>query len=226
MSLSACDHRGPIKAVKSSTNATVANGPLSVGIVAPGLVEPWGDEVKVAAKENGWIADILVKEGQQVGAGDILARLDDGAQVAGVALAEADVAEAQTLLDRATRGSTAEELAEARAQWDAASARAERARMDAVRFSRLMEEGLIGRAEGERALREAEQEAATATGLGARHQAAIRGAADRGHQCHAKKIRGRAGKASRREGRARSPAGDLSDRGQGPMEPLSNRRDL
>ena len=174
LSAAGCNHRGPAKTVKRSSRAPVA-GPLSTAVVAPGVVEPWGEEVRVAAKEAGWIAEIRVREGQRVEAGDVLARLDDGAQAAGLAAATAEVAELEALLQRARQGSTAEELAQARAERDAAAARAERARSDAVRFSHLMEEGLVARAEGERAVKDAEAEAAVAASLEARYAAAIRG---------------------------------------------------
>lgn len=169
-----CHQRGPVEAVTQTSRASVA-GPLSTAVVAPGIVEPWGEEVRVAAKEAGWIAEIKVREGQRVEAGELLARLDDGAQAAGVALATADVAELEALLERARRGSTAEELAQARAERDAAAARADRARSDAARFSRLMEEGLVARSEGERAVKDAEAEAAAAASLEARYAAAVRG---------------------------------------------------
>ncbi len=169
-----CHHRGPAKTVKASSRASVA-GPLSTAVVAPGVVEPWGEEVRLAAKEAGWIAEIRVREGQRVEAGEVLARLDDGAQAAGLAAATAEVAELQALTQRARQGSTAEELAQARAERDAAAARAERARSDAARTSRLMEEGLVARAEGERAVKDAEAEAAAAASLEARYAAAIRG---------------------------------------------------
>jgi len=169
-----CHHRGPVKAARRASPAAVA-GPLSTAVVAPGVVEPWGEEVRVGAKEAGWIAEIRVREGQRVEAGEVLARLDDSSQAAGVTLASAEVAELEALLERARHGSTAEELRQARADWDAAAARAERARSDAARFSRLMEVGLVARAEGERALKDAEAEAAAAASLEARYEAAVRG---------------------------------------------------
>jgi len=169
-----CHHRGPAKAERRAPRPPVA-GPLSTAVVAPGVVEPWGEEVRVAAKEAGWVAEIRVREGQRVEAGETLARLDDAAQAAGVSLAIADVAEQEALLRRARQGSTAEELAEARAERDAAAARAERARSDAARSSRLMGEGLVARAEGERAVKDAVAEAAAAAAREARYAAVVRG---------------------------------------------------
>lgn len=167
-----CHHRGPVKAVHRESRATVA-GPLSTAVVAPGVVEPWGEEVRVAAKETGWISEIRVREGQRVVPGETLAKLEDASQAAGVALAAAEVSELETLLERARRGSTAEELAQARAERDSAAARAERARSDAVRVSRLLKEGLVAAAEGERTVKEAEAEAADAAARQARYDAAV-----------------------------------------------------
>lgn len=168
-----CHHRGPADAVRQ-TSPPVA-GTLSAAVVAPGVVEPWGEEVRVAAKEAGWIAEIRIREGQRVEAGEVLARLEDTAQTAGVALARADAAEMATLLRRAKHGATTEELGQARAERDAAIARAERAHSDSARFTRLMGEGLVARAEGERALKDAEAEAATAAALESRYAAVVRG---------------------------------------------------
>ncbi len=169
-----CHHRGPIKPVKRTARASVA-GPLSTAVVAPGIVEPWGQEVRVAAKEAGWIAEIRVREGQRVETGDVLARLDDGEQSAGVAAATAEVSELEALLRRAQRGPTAEEIDQARADRDAAAARAGTARSDAARLSLLMEEGLVSRARGEEAMKDAEAQAATEASFEARYAAALRG---------------------------------------------------
>ena len=169
-----CHHGRPSPAARRVSPSPVA-GPLSIAVVAPGVVEPWGEEVRVAAKEAGWIAEVRVREGQRVEAGEALARLDDGEQAAGVALATADVAEREALRLRAERGPIAEEVAQARAERDAAAARSERARADAARFSRLLADGLVARAEGERALKDAEAEAAAAAALEARYEGVVRG---------------------------------------------------
>jgi multidrug resistance efflux pump len=169
-----CHHRGPIKPAKRAASASVA-GPLSTAVVAPGIVEPWGQEVRVAAKETGWIAEIRVHEGQRVETGDVLGRLDDGEQLAGVAAAGAEVSEMEALLRRAQQGPTAEEIEQARADRNAAAARAEEARSDAARLSRLMGEGLVSLARGEAAVKDAEAQAATEASLEARYAAALRG---------------------------------------------------
>jgi len=54
-----------------------ATVPLSSGIVAAGLVQPETGRKTVQHLEGGIVAEIAVREGQRVEAGDLLARLDD-----------------------------------------------------------------------------------------------------------------------------------------------------
>ena len=84
-------------------------------IVAPGIVEPWGGEIGLSPRESGWIADVLVTEGQHVEAGQLLVILDDETQRVAVELAEADLGEADAGLSKTVHGSTAEELRQVRA---------------------------------------------------------------------------------------------------------------
>lgn len=171
-----CNHR-PLKTARQQPLPPAADrSALAVGaVVAPGIVEPWGDEVKVAAKEAGWIAEVLVVEGQAVKTGDLLARLDSGPQAAGVQMAVAEVAELEALLARSLHGSTIEEVAQAKGELEAATARAWHARAEAQRLSALMREGLVAQSTGERALRDAQAETAGAAALDARYRAVVRG---------------------------------------------------
>jgi len=176
LAVSACDHRAPVRKVHRPTAPAAADiGPLSSGVVAPGIVEPWGNEVRVAAKEAGWIAEIAVHEGQAVRAGDRLAILEDGAQRAAVEVATADVAELEALLERALRGATTEELDQVRAEQAEGTARAARAEAAARRLERLAEAGAAPRAETEDARHEAAAAAAAAAALDARYAGALRG---------------------------------------------------
>lgn len=171
-----CNHRPLKTGRRASATPSADRQPLSTAaVVAPGIVEPWEGEVRVAAKEAGWVAGILVREGQAVRTGDLLALLDEGQQAAGAEVARAEVAELEAVLERALQGATAEELAQVRAERDAAAARAARARSDAGRVSLLMADGLVARADGERALKDAEAETAGAAALQARYQAIVRG---------------------------------------------------
>ncbi|HEY6003829.1 MAG TPA: biotin/lipoyl-binding protein, partial [Anaeromyxobacter sp.] len=118
-------------------------------VVAPGIVEPWGGQADLAAQEPGWIAQIAVKEGEAVRAGQVLAVLEDGAQRHAVDLARAELAEAEAALARIDHGATAEELRQAEAEHAAAKARALLARSDAARTARLHEQRVVSDADAE-----------------------------------------------------------------------------
>lgn len=137
-------------------------------VVSPGIVEPWGAQVDLSAQESGWIADILVHEGDVVRRGQLLAMLDDTAQRRAVELAKADVAEADAALTKTDRGATHEELEQARADRDAAAARAAFARAAAARVARLHDDGVVSDDEGDRAAADARAQAAVAERAAAR----------------------------------------------------------
>src|SRR5262245_40813295 len=97
-------------------------------VVAPGVVEPFGGEIDVAGVGGGGSTEILVKEGERVEAGQILARLDDEVQAAQVEAKIARVKAAFAATKRARRGSRPEEKGEAAASAQAAQARADQSR--------------------------------------------------------------------------------------------------
>ena len=144
-------------------------------VVAPGIVESWGGNIELSPHESGWIAKILVKEGQQVQSGELLAVLDDGAERASVALAEAELAEAEAILAKTLHGATQEELRQARAEAEAGQARAAWAQSNAERTSRLGSEQSIAPAEVERASTEAQTQSALSRASDARLEALERG---------------------------------------------------
>jgi multidrug resistance efflux pump len=145
-------------------------------VVAPGVVEPWGDAIALAAQEPGWIVRVLAAEGQRVEAGQTLAQLEDSAQRHAVALARAELDEAAAALAKLERGATAEELREARAQRSAAAVRAKLARTEADRAARIREAGAAPEADADRAEADARAAAALAEVAEARVQAMERGA--------------------------------------------------
>lgn len=137
-------------------------------IVAPGIVEPWGGEIELSPQEPGWIAEVLVAEGQHVTAGQVLAVLDDVTQRRAVELARAELAEAQAVVTRTARGTTAEELEQARAEARASRARADFAMSEAARVARLGTEAAVARADVERTRAEADAQVALAEKSAAR----------------------------------------------------------
>jgi len=84
----------PATSPAAAPASQLTKAPAGADIVAPGIVEPWGGQVDLAAQEPGWIARVLVKEGDEVREGQLLAALEDGAQRHAVELARAELAEA------------------------------------------------------------------------------------------------------------------------------------
>jgi multidrug resistance efflux pump len=144
-------------------------------VVAPGVVEAWGGSVDVSPRESGWIAKIVVVEGAKVCAGEVIANLDDEPQRAAMEVAEADLAEAQSQLDKTLHGATREELRQARAEAEANRVRAELARRDATRTEKLGGDRAVAPAEVERSTAAADAQEATARASDARLAALERG---------------------------------------------------
>jgi len=131
-------------------------------VVAPGIVEPWGGQVALSARESGWIASLAVKEGTRVEAGRLLATLDDAAQRRAVELAAAELAVAAAELSRLEAGATPDERRQAQADSDGAAARSQLARTSAARAERLHRQGIISDAEAEREAAESTAQVALA----------------------------------------------------------------
>jgi multidrug resistance efflux pump len=104
--------------------APIVDGPASSSVVAPGLVEGSSETIELAFETAGRIEEIRVDEGDQVTAGQVLARLDDRLARARVAAAEAALEAVRARRDVAYRGSRADEIRAARAEADAARAQA------------------------------------------------------------------------------------------------------
>lgn len=138
-------------------------------VVAPGIVEPWGEQVDVAGKESGWLAEIRCNEGDVVVKDQVLALLDDSLQVQAVKLAEAGVNEAKADLLKLQRGATPEELKQAEAEFDAAVARGSLATTSQERTARLHAGGAVS----ETAADQADAEARVQDALKARAEARL-----------------------------------------------------
>jgi len=156
--------------VKAATEAVDAQT-----VVSPGIVEPWGAEVDLSAQESGWIARILVAEGDTVQKGQLLAVLDDASERHGVELAQSELAEAEATLARVERGATSEELDQARAESDAAVARRAFADAEAGRTSRLHADGVVSDNQLDRVTADAQAQSALAARAAARLAELTRG---------------------------------------------------
>jgi multidrug efflux pump subunit AcrA (membrane-fusion protein) len=147
-------------------------------VVAPGIVEAWGGDIALSPRESGWIAKILVSEGQQVKESETIAELDAERERAAVDLAQADLAEAEATLAKTMRGATAEQLRQAESEADASRTRAELARREADRSRRLGQDSALAPSEVERADSEAQAQSAVAQANDARLAEVQRGPRD------------------------------------------------
>jgi HlyD family secretion protein len=98
-------------------------------VSAEGFVVP-DQDADLSFKVGGQVAEVLVAEGDEVQAGQVLIRLDSSQQQqavaqaqAGVAQAQASLVSAQARLDQASAGPTAQAVAQAQAAVDTAKAR-------------------------------------------------------------------------------------------------------
>lgn len=110
-------------------------------IYASGRIEGATEEIELRPELRARVIEVLVREGQQVEAGDVLVRLDGAQQEYKCSAAEADVAMAQAELERLTNGARDEERREAAADVSALSARLEAKRQWHRRIATLREKG-------------------------------------------------------------------------------------
>ncbi|HEX2678036.1 MAG TPA: HlyD family efflux transporter periplasmic adaptor subunit [Polyangiales bacterium] len=97
--------------------ARTAPAPASpLRLVAPGRIEPLGEEIEVASQLSGVVAKVYVEDNAAVQAGQVLAELDRSSLEAQLAAAKADVELARAQLERISGGFRPQERREARAR--------------------------------------------------------------------------------------------------------------
>ena len=106
-------------------------------IFAPGRIEGATPEIELRFRLAGRVDDLLVKEGQTVQKGAILARLDPAEYQHEVALAQAQLDLAEAQLERLLNGARAQERAEAQALYQAKESELERAQLTWERIREL-----------------------------------------------------------------------------------------
>lgn len=109
------------QAQPSFVTVTVRRGDLVLTVEGSGPVQP-AESTVVRAPVGGTVAEVLVKEGQRVRAGDILVRLDDSSARTALEQARVDLESARVRLESMRRAPTEAELASARAAVTAAEA--------------------------------------------------------------------------------------------------------
>lgn len=151
---------------------TVERADTDITIAANGTVQP-AQSVNVSPKSSGVLKQLLVKEGDRVEAGQVLAYMDDSnlqgqlmqaqAQVATaqanvtklesgnrpqeIAQAEAQLAAAQANLDKLVAGNRPQEIAQSRSQLAAAEANLQQAELNFNQNQRLFGSGALSQRE-------------------------------------------------------------------------------
>ncbi|PTY38805.1 hypothetical protein BGP77_10120 [Saccharospirillum sp. MSK14-1] len=114
--------------------------------------------IRVSGKIAGRVAQVAVREGDQVEAGELVFELTSPELQARLDQAQAAVDAKQAMSERADRGARQEELAQARDQWQRAQAAADLAQTTAERLRNLHADGLVS----QQRLDEAETQAESA----------------------------------------------------------------
>lgn len=140
--------------VAAGSVSAPANLPQQTRVVAAGRVEPAGEEFLISSEMDGRLARVLVDEGDDVRAGQLVAHLVNTDYRARVELARAEVEASRAALRRLRKGSRDEERQEAEAQLREAQVLFETARKEVDRRRPLVPHGAISRSEFELAARE------------------------------------------------------------------------
>ena len=136
---------------QAATSAATDTGTAATAVAAPGLVEPKSESIRIGAEMGGRLSRVLVDEGDEVRAGQVIAEIVNDDFKARVASAEADLAARQADARRVTNGARAEERREAEADVRQAEADLEHAKADHARSKELFDEKVISRAEMDKA---------------------------------------------------------------------------
>lgn len=127
-------------ALLSSLAACSAKAPTALGTLER-------DRVLLTATANEIITDLSAKEGQHVKAGEILVQLSNTRQMAIVARASAQRAEAEAYLLKLTNGERPEDIAQAQAEVERTQSTYADARIRFQRLDKLVKQKLVSMAE-------------------------------------------------------------------------------
>jgi HlyD family secretion protein len=110
-------------------------------VVAPGLVEPIGEEREIGSQVIGIIREMRVEENDNIAAGEIIAIVDNNEQQARLESARAELAQRTAELERVLHGARPEERREARAAVTETEANLDLARREFDRKVPLVKSG-------------------------------------------------------------------------------------
>lgn len=117
---------------------------LAVTVSANGIVEP-EQTVNVSPKTAGILKSLLVKEGDSVSQGQVIAYMDDSDLQGQLTQAQGQLAAAQANLEKLKAGNRSEDIAQAQARLTSAQADLKQAEDDLRRNRDLFEAGAISR---------------------------------------------------------------------------------
>ena len=125
--------------------------PEPAQVAARGRVEPVSEELDIGAEIDGKLSAVLVKEGDHVRTGQVIAEIENDDYRARVVSAEAQLEEKKALLRKVVNGARPQERLEAQAAVAEARAVMEDDLAQAERRRTLLEKGAVSREEAERA---------------------------------------------------------------------------
>jgi len=126
--------------------ATVKAESLTLTIAANGIVQP-ERSVNVSPKSSGVLKELLVREGDRVQQGEILARMDDSNLQGQLTQAKGQLAAAQAGLQRALAGNRTQDIAQAEAQVRDAQAALRQAELVFQQNQQLFQTGAVSQRE-------------------------------------------------------------------------------
>lgn len=111
-----------------------------------GQVQPLR-QVNVSPRESGRLAELLVDQGDEVVAGQLLAQMDYGDLASGIRQAQARIQELQARLAEQQAGERPQVIAAAQARVDAARSQVDLAQRELERIQALVQAGVVARSE-------------------------------------------------------------------------------
>ncbi|HIK19091.1 MAG TPA: efflux RND transporter periplasmic adaptor subunit [Leptolyngbyaceae cyanobacterium M33_DOE_097] len=132
----------PPLSIQAPVTLPVRRADLTITLAANGTIEP-EQLINLSPKESGILKRLLVKEGDRVQQGQILAYMDDSNLQGQYLQAKAQLAAAQASLQRLVRGNRSQDIAQASARLSAAYANSRQAAEVYRRYQGLAEQGAI-----------------------------------------------------------------------------------
>jgi HlyD family secretion protein len=157
--------------------AAIAGGLWLISRPPPGQLQGMidTDEIRVAAKAPGRVAEIKVREGDTVHAGQVLFALTNEELDARLAESRAGEVAAKAMQAKARNGAQREDIASARSAWLASQAQADVAAKTATRVSALYAEGVVSAQKRDEALAAARATAEASAAARAQYDKAVAG---------------------------------------------------